>query len=187
MTHEEFKNLEIGDRVYVPFIEKTVESSVGTHYIGSDIFEKYTHRLLTVEDVVIHNYDPEWKQYGWKDGLTVQFVKFNLDKLTGKELENFTNTYRNYFPVLCKAMSWEDTGKYRDGLYFEVPYNQEIKESYEESAISLIWKNKKMADKAVKLLNKHNLKRIDNIIEYYKKQVKPAVKKFLKDGECCEG
>jgi hypothetical protein len=183
MTHEDFKKLKVGDKVYVPFIEKTVESSIGTHYIGSDMFEKYTYRRLPVEDVVIHNYDPDGNGFGWKQGLIVQLVKFNLDTLTEEEKKMFIKTYRDYFPVLCKSWKFEDTEKYGEELYFEVPYNQGIKESYAESAISLLWKNKKMVNQAIKLLNKHNLKRIDNIIKYYQKTLKPEIKKFLKDDD----
>ena len=181
MTHEEFKQLKPGDKVYVPFIEKYAEISTGTSVLGSDSFEKYTVRKLTVLDSAIHDYDPDHTHTGWwNENLVVQFVRFDISQLAEKEQENFNLTYSQYFPVFCKCL--EDEVKQYKGC-FEVPYNKELTEdnSYEGRAISFLHKKKTQALKTVRQLNRQNLQRIDNIIKFYKKTVRPEVKKFIRE------
>lgn len=180
MTHEEFKKLKTGDKVYVPLIEKFGEISVGTHYIGSDSFEKYCIKQLTVKESVIHDYDPEHKQFGWRENLVVQFVRFDISVLSEIEQENFYKLYRDYYPVLSKA--WDDVKQYKG--CFEVPYNRgdaTEDNSYAGKAISLLQRKKKDADKTVRKLNLANLKRVDNIIKFYKEKVRPEVKRFINE------
>lgn len=184
MTHEEFKKIKTGDKIYVPFIESVGEISTGTHYIGSDSFERFTLRQLTVKDAVVHDYDPDKNQIGWRQGLVVQFVNFDIDSLTEKEKDNYYLTYREYFPVFCKA--WDDVKQYKG--YFEIPYNKQLTDdgfsiNYSLEAISLLSKTKKEARKIVNRLNRRNLTRVDNIIKFYKEKVRPEVKRFIKESK----
>lgn len=179
MTHDEFKLIKPGDRLYVTFIEKITEISTGSHYIGSDSFEKYSPRFLTVTESVIYDYDPEHTHTGWwNENLKVQFVRFDISSLAEKEQEYFYLTFGQYFPVLTKCL--ESDIKQFKGC-FEVPYNRDITEenSYEGKAISLIHRKKRDALKTTKQLNRENLVRIDNIIKFYKKRVRPEVKRFI--------
>jgi len=176
MTQEEFINLKTGDYVYVPFIEERGEISTGTSCIGSDSFERFCFRKMRVVDAVTHDYDPEGKEIGWREGCIVRFVKFDISDLTEKEENNFYLTYRDYFPVLSKA--WDDVKQYKG--YFEVETRHLNEDCYEIQAISLLCKSKRDAVKTINRLNRDNLKRVDAIINFYKKTVKPQVKAFLK-------
>ena len=175
MTQEEFINLKTGDYVYVPFIEERGEISTGTSCIGSDSFERFCFRKMRVVDAVTHDYDPEGKEIGWREGRIVRFVKFDISDLTEKEENNFYLTYRDYFPVLSKA--WDDVKQYKG--YFEVETRHLNEDCYEIRAISLLCKSKRDAVKTVNRLNRDNLKRVDAIINFYKKTVKPQVNAFI--------
>jgi len=177
MTQEEFINLKNGDYVYVPFIEEREEISAGISCIGSYSFERFCFKKMRVVDAVTHDYDPEGKEFGWREGCIVRFVKFDISDLTEKEKRNFYLTYRVYFPVISKA--WDDVKQYEG--YFEVETRHIIEDCYEIRAISLLCKSKRDAVKTINRLNRDNLKRVDAIINFYKKTVKPQVKAFIKD------
>ena len=181
MTQEEFKNLEVGDFVYVPFIEKIANIGTGTAVIGSDKFEKYTYMRLRVEDVVIHDYDPDGDTptFFWYSGLVVKLVKFDTSCLSDDEKKHYIEMYRYYFPCMCKGMV-EDTEVYMTENYFEITYNKEIDpDGYEARALRVMSFRKSDAEKTVNRLNRNNLKLIDQIIKKYK-NVKKEVKDFLK-------
>lgn len=182
MTQEEFKNLKVGDFVYVPFIEKIATVGTGTAVIGSDKFEKYTYKRLRVEDVVIHDYDPDGDALTstWYSGLVVKLVKFDTGCLNDDEKKHYVEMYRNYFPCMCRGMA-EDTEVYRKENYLEIIYNKEINhDDYQAMALRVMSFRKSDAEKTVNRLNRTNLKLIDQIIKKYK-NVKKEVKDFLKD------
>ena len=179
MTHEQFKQIKKGDTLYVTFIDEIAGASTGTSTIGSDSFERYAFHQLKVEDTTIHDYDPNHDQTGWRQDLTVQFLKFDISHLTEKQQEYFHKTFRDYFPVYSKA--WDDVKQYAG--YFEVPFNRHLElteenYSYELSAITLLSKTKREATKITNKLNRHSLQRIDSIIRHYK-NLKPQVKAFI--------